>query len=170
MAGLDVGCWDSLKYRCWREEGRLPINFYEYGSQNSRGFRALKVWLGLRQAGQEGYIRMINDDIQLAQALYQLASTHPELQAFTHKLSITTFRYVPTDLKDEQEGVQAYLNDLNTELFERLQDSGEAYVSNAVIEDKFVLRARVVNFRSQLQSSGVSKEVNRDNNDQKGSP
>ena len=37
----------------------------DFGPQNSRGFRALKVWLALRQVGREGYVRMIADDIRL---------------------------------------------------------------------------------------------------------
>ena len=37
----------------------------DYGPQNSRGFRALKVWLALRHAGAAGYRRMIADDIAL---------------------------------------------------------------------------------------------------------
>ena len=41
-----------------------------------------------------------------------------------------------------------YLNQLNRELLTRLQESGEAYVSNAVIGEKFVLRACIVNFRT----------------------
>jgi aromatic-L-amino-acid/L-tryptophan decarboxylase len=45
-------------------------NFHEWGLQNSRGFRALKVWLALRQAGREGYVRMIREDIALAEALF----------------------------------------------------------------------------------------------------
>ena len=48
-----------------------PVNYYEYGPQNSRGFRALKVWLALRQAGRSGYARMIGDDIALAGELYR---------------------------------------------------------------------------------------------------
>ena len=47
-----------------------PINYYELGLQNSRGFRALKVWLGIRQAGRDGYVRMIGDDCRLAALLY----------------------------------------------------------------------------------------------------
>ena len=38
-------------------------NFYEYGLQNSRGFRALKVWLMLQQVGRNGYTKMIKEDI-----------------------------------------------------------------------------------------------------------
>lgn len=147
---IDTFSYHPIYYHFQEEGGEPAINYYEYGLQNSRGFRALKVWLGLRQAGREGYVRMIRDDIELAQALYQLAGMHPDLQVFSHNLSITTFRYVPTDLSDRQGEAEAYLNDLNTELLERLQHSGEAFVSNAVIDGCFVLRACVVNFRTTL--------------------
>jgi aromatic-L-amino-acid/L-tryptophan decarboxylase len=70
-------------------------NFYEYGFQNSRGFRALKVWMLLQQAGRQGYIEMISADIKLAALPFQLASKHAELQAVTQNLSITTLRYCP---------------------------------------------------------------------------
>lgn len=126
-------------------------NFVDYGPQNSRGFRALKVWLGLRQAGREGYVKMIADDIALAKELYRCVSKHPELEAFTQELSITTFRYVPRDLKPGSEQVEEYLNQLNTELLTRLQNGGEAFVSNAVIRGKFILRACIVNFRTTLE-------------------
>ncbi len=63
-----------------------PPNFYELGPQNSRGFRALKVWLGLRQAGRNGYAQSIGEDIRLARELFERAAAHPELEAMTHKL------------------------------------------------------------------------------------
>ena len=44
-------------------------NYVDYGPQNSRGFRALKVWLALRQVGAAGYREMIADDIRLSQAM-----------------------------------------------------------------------------------------------------
>src|SRR4051794_40410 len=75
------------------------VNYHEYGMQNSRGFRALKGWLALRQVGREGYERMISDDSRLAEELFRLVSVEPGLQAFTQDLSITTFRYVPPDLE-----------------------------------------------------------------------
>jgi glutamate/tyrosine decarboxylase-like PLP-dependent enzyme len=132
------------------EDTTASINYYEYGPQNSRGFRALKVWLALRQAGREGYVRMIADDIRLAQELYRLAEQQPELQVFTQSLSITTFRYVPSDLLAAPQAVEPYLNALNAELLTRLQKSGEAFLSNAVIGETFVLRTCIVNFRTSL--------------------
>jgi aromatic-L-amino-acid decarboxylase len=127
------------------------IDYYEYGPQNSRGFRALKVWLALRQVGRAGYVEMISDDILLAQELYKLVEAHLELQAYTQGLSITTFRYVPPDLTQGSEHIEAYLNQLNTELLNRLQKSGEALISNAVIGGTFLLRACIVNFRTSLE-------------------
>lgn len=129
------------------------INYFDLGPQNSRGFRALKVWLGLRQAGRTGYLRMMADDIQLASHLYQIVVQHPELEAFTHNLSITTFRYVPSDLRGEpgSAGVEEYLNHLNQELLGRIEKSGQAFLSNALVEGKFVLRACIVNFRTSLE-------------------
>lgn len=130
------------------EEGDPPLNYHEYGPQNSRGFRALKVWLALRQVGRDGYTGMIADDIRLSRALHGLVQGEPELQAFTQGLSIATFRYVPTDLPLVGTAYEPYLNRLNAALLTRLQQSGEAYLSNAVIDGAFVLRACIVNFRT----------------------
>ena len=139
--------------------GVEAINFLDYGPQNTRGFRALKVWLALQQVGRQGYVQMLSDDIQLAKELYQRASGHPELEAFTHALSITTFRFVPPGLQIGTEETEAYLNQLNTELLTRLQNGGEAYVSNAVIGGKFVLRACIVNFRTSLADIEALPEI-----------
>jgi aromatic-L-amino-acid/L-tryptophan decarboxylase len=138
-------------YYHFDEDTLASINYYEYGPQNSRGFRALKVWLALRQAGREGYEGMISDDIQLAQELYRIVETQLELQAFTQDLSITTFRYVPPDLLPGSQEIESYLNALNAGLLTRLQKSGEAFLSNAVIGETFVLRACIVNFRTSLE-------------------
>jgi len=139
--------------------GVEAINYLDYGPQNSRGFRALKVWLALQQVGRKGYEQMLADDIRLAGELYELVAKQPELEAFTHSLSIATFRYVPPDLKSGSEETEEYLNQLNTELLTRLQNSGEAYISNAVIDGKFCLRACIVNFRTSLADIEALPEI-----------
>jgi glutamate/tyrosine decarboxylase-like PLP-dependent enzyme len=121
-------------------EGQL--NYFEYGPQNSRGFKALKVWLALRQAGRSGYEAMIREDCRLARLLFELAEADPELEARTHGLSITTFRYAPRDADEEE------LDRLNEELVARLQTGGEAFLSNAVIDGRYYLRLCIVNFRT----------------------
>jgi glutamate/tyrosine decarboxylase-like PLP-dependent enzyme len=126
------------------------INYLDMGPQNSRGFRALKVWLALQHAGAAGYREMIQDDIALARYLYDLAVDHPELEAITHHLSITTLRYVPGELRASlgSEQTEGYLNHLNQRLLEAIERSGEAFASNAVIAGKYALRFCIVNFQT----------------------
>lgn len=148
------------EYYAFGEDREDPqIDYLEHGLQNSRGFRALKVWLGLRNVGREGFVRMLREDIALSKALYDSAQAHPELEAFTQDLSITTFRYVPEDLRDRTGEMGAYLNELNQALLEEIKSGGEVFLSNAVVDGSFLLRASIVNFRTALPDVEAVVEV-----------
>ena len=141
--------------------GQEATNFVDFGPQNSRGFRALKVWLALRQAGRGGYERMIGDDIALARRLHAAVGRHPAIEPISLALSIATFRYVPEDLRAGAgtERVERYLNALNEALLERIQGSGEAFVSNAVVRGRYVLRACIVNFNTTPADVDAMPEI-----------
>jgi aromatic-L-amino-acid/L-tryptophan decarboxylase len=136
-----------------------PTNYYELGLQNSRGFRALKVWLAFRQVGASAFVHMIRQDIQLAQAMMVAVIKYEELEAFTCQLSITTFRFVPKDLNSTKETHLEYLNQLNETLLNQLQKEGEVFVSNAVLQGTYVLRACIVNFRTTLKDVDLLPEI-----------
>jgi glutamate/tyrosine decarboxylase-like PLP-dependent enzyme len=125
-------------------------NYFDYGPQNSRGFRALKVWLALRQVGRSGYLKMIGDDMRLARQLHSLVQQHPDFEALAQHLSVTAFRYVPHDLQHAASTPETaeYLQRLNQELLTRVERSGEAFLSNAMVNGRFALRACIVNFRT----------------------
>ncbi|MBN9660451.1 MAG: aspartate aminotransferase family protein [Acidobacteria bacterium] len=162
-APLEAGCAlvrnpaalsDAFSYHpAYYSFGGEATNYYDIGPQNSRGFRALKVWLALQQAGAAQYRAMIGDDIALARHLFELASEHPELEAFTHNLSITTLRYVPRALREStgSEQTEVELNRLNQELLARIESSGHAFCSNAVVEGRHALRFCIVNFRTATE-------------------
>jgi len=138
-----------------------PVFLHEFGPQNSRGFRALKVWLAMRQVGRSGIERMIREDIELARRLHRRATEHPELEAATCDLSIATFRFVPADLTaraDEPE-VASYLDELNEQLMHRMWNDGDAFLSNAVVGGRFLLRACVVNFRTSESDIDATPEI-----------
>jgi glutamate/tyrosine decarboxylase-like PLP-dependent enzyme len=126
------------------------INYVDYGPQNSRGFRALKVWLALKHAGANGYRRMIAEDMALSRAMAAAVKREPDLQLVTQGLSIATFRFVPADLRSRvgETSTEEYLNRLNQALLDAIQRSGEAFVSNAVVRGLYVLRACIVNFHT----------------------
>ncbi len=141
--------------------GVEALNYFDHGMQNSRGFRALKVWLALRQVGRQGYIRMIGGDILLSRRMHAAVEAHPELEAATQELSISTFRYVPPELRAKvgTPRTEEYLNRLNEALLERIQVSGEAFVSNAVVRGRFLLRACIVNFNTDIEDVEAIPEI-----------
>ena len=136
-------------------------NYVDYGPQNSRGFRALKVWLALRHVGAAGYRKMIADDIGLSRAMAEAVSRHPDLELMTQDLSITTFRYAPRDLQSTVRGeaLERHLDALNRELLDRLQRGGELFVSNAIIGGRYALRACIVNFNTGLADVDALPEI-----------
>ncbi|MGA0610493.1 pyridoxal phosphate-dependent decarboxylase family protein [Caldimonas sp. KR1-144] len=123
------------------------IDFHELGPQNSRGFRALKVWLILRMAGRDGIAQMIADDIALAQRLHAAVCATPQLEAGPRGLSITTMRYRPADWRGSEDELDA----LNRALLDALQRDGRAFLSPAVVDGRFWLRACVANFRTEMR-------------------
>ncbi len=130
--------------------GEAALNFVDYGPQNSRGFRALKVWLALQQIGRAGYVESIAEDMRLSRKLFDLLQQHPEFEALTQRLSITTFRYVPDRLRAKvgEQAAEAEINTLNETLLERVEQSGRAFFSNAVVDGRYAMRACIVNFRT----------------------
>ena len=136
-------------------------NYVDYGPQNSRGFRALKVWLALRHVGAAGYRKMIADDIALSQALADAVTNSDALELASQSLSITAFRYVPPDLRPKigDDIVEQHLDALNRTLLDRLQRSGEAFVSNAVVGGRYMLRACIVNFHTSAADVTALPEI-----------
>jgi len=136
-------------------------NFLDYGPQNSRGFRALKVWLAMKHVGADGYRQMIGDDIRLSRLMAEAVKDHPELELATQDLSITTFRYVPADLRPTvgDPGTEQHLDALNRELLDRIQRGGEVFLSNAVIGDRYLLRACIVNFHTSREDVEATPQI-----------
>lgn len=159
-APLEVGCClvrDAGRLRAafsfhppYYHFDETVTNYFDFGPQNSRGFRALKVWLQLQHVGARGYRQMIADDMSLAVALAGAVRRHASFELITQHLSITTFRYVPPDLRGRthEDAVATYLNRLNQQVLDASQQAGAVFVSNAVVAGRFVLRACVVNFHT----------------------
>ena len=173
-APLEAGCLlvrdpatlrDAFSYHPpYYHFGVEATNYVDLGPQNSRGFRALKVWLALRQVGRAGYRRMIGDDVRHARILHREAEAHPELETYTCQLSISTFRYVPAELRGSvgEPETEEYLERLNRTVQQRMETEGEAFLSNAVLGGRYVLRGCIVNFRTdQWDVEAIPKIVAR---------
>ena len=136
------------------------VDFSDYGLQLSRQFRALKVWMSLKQYGIKKYERLINQNVYLARYLATLVNESSDFEAAsTVTLSIFCFRYFPEDLRqkyqeiDQLQGekIEEYLNRLNRALTKEIRTDQRAVLSSTVLRDKYVLRACIVNYRTTKQ-------------------
>jgi glutamate/tyrosine decarboxylase-like PLP-dependent enzyme len=122
------------------------IWFSEYGVQLSRGFRALKVWLSIKENGINKYRRLIEQNISQAAYLASLIKASPVLELLAPvPLNIVCFRFVKRDLDETQ------LTELNKELLLRLQESGIAIPTYTTINGKFAIRCSITNHRSRRE-------------------
>jgi glutamate/tyrosine decarboxylase-like PLP-dependent enzyme len=122
-----------------------PPWFSEYGFQQTRAFRALKVWMTLKHHGLSGYRTAVEHDLSLADRLADRVRASPDLELFAPRsLSVVCFRYAPPGLRQDR----AALTAVNQTILEQLQLSGRAFLSSTVMDDTFWLRACVVNYRA----------------------
>ena len=129
--------------------------FSEYGFQQTRGFRALKVWMTMQQFGLNGFRQAIEENLSLAQYLVECVSNAPELElAAPPSLSVVCFRFVGAQSKDRSEGSdgdEMTIASVNRALLERLQLGGDAFLTSTELRGRFVLRACIVNYRSRKE-------------------
>jgi aromatic-L-amino-acid decarboxylase len=122
------------------DDRQLPW-FSEFGPQQTRGFRALKLWLAIKHIGLEGYRRLITHDINLAERLREKIQSRSDFELVAAgPLSITCFRYVPSDSAD--------LEAVNRSILEIVQNKGDVYLTSTELNGEFVLRANIMNFRT----------------------
>ncbi|MGE5139688.1 MAG: pyridoxal phosphate-dependent decarboxylase family protein, partial [Rudaea sp.] len=128
--------------------------FNEYGIQLSRGFRALKVWMSIKEHGIDKYGRVIRQNVEQARYLARLVQASPDLELLAPvPLNIVCFRYRVEGLDEEA------LNALNQELLVRLHESGIAAPSYTMIEGKYALRAAITNQRSRFEDFDIMIEA-----------
>jgi glutamate/tyrosine decarboxylase-like PLP-dependent enzyme len=118
--------------------------FSEYGLQQTRGFRALKVWMCVKHLGIAGYKAAIEENIALARYLADRVERCDDLELMAPPaLSVVCFRYAGGDASRSAA--------LNRAILERLQLSGEAFITSTELQGQFSLRACIVNHRSRRE-------------------
>jgi aromatic-L-amino-acid/L-tryptophan decarboxylase len=123
-----------------------PDAFNHYGIELSRGFKALKVWMSLKEHGIEKYAALIKQNI--AQAFYfgEIVKAEKELELLTPvTMNIVCYRFIKKGLSNEE------LNKLNNEILIQLQEQGIASPSSTMLNGNFAIRVCIVNQRSRKE-------------------
>jgi aromatic-L-amino-acid/L-tryptophan decarboxylase len=115
----------------------------DYSFELSRGFKALKIWMSLKENGVEKFGRLIDQNIEQAQYLEQRIRAEPKLELVAPVgLNIVCFRYA--NGRSDEAGLKA----LNTEIMLRIQESGLAVPSDTTVAGKHCLRVAINNHRT----------------------
>ena len=117
--------------------------FSDYGLQLSRQFRALKVWMSIKEHGLDRFGRMMTRNIKQAHYLGQLIEKEKDMELVAPiGLNIVCFRFNPGKLDNET------LNTLNKEILIQLQEQGICAPSYTTLNGRYCLRAAIANHRS----------------------
>lgn len=109
------------------------VNLSEYSLSLGRRFRALKLWFVLRYYGREGIARVLRHHMQMAQDLAGQIRSHPDFELAAPVLfSLICFRFRGSDEE-------------NRALLDRVNATGQVFLSGTVLNGRFVLRLAIGN-------------------------
>ncbi len=123
------------------------LSLSEYGPALGRRFRSLKLWAVLRCVGRSGLQSHIRRGIALAEQFegwvqdedgWELCAPRP--------FSVVCFRFEGSDER-------------NRELLERVNSSGEIFISHAMLEGRYVLRLAVGQMRTNQEDISRAWDV-----------
>jgi aromatic-L-amino-acid decarboxylase len=115
------------------QEDERAINLMDYGVSLGRRFRALKFWFILRYFGREGIERLLRAHIAWGQEFASWVDADPRFERVAPApFSVVCFRYKGTDEE-------------NHTLLEKLNASGQVFLSHTELHGQYVLRIAIGN-------------------------
>ena len=114
--------------------------YYVHGFEQSRRFRALKVWMSFKRYGADEVGGWIDRNIEHAEQLYELASHDPSFEC-VHKpvMSAICLRYKGEDLAFHQR------------VAAEIEREGKYWISTTVLKGQPAFRINPVNFRTRAE-------------------
>jgi aromatic-L-amino-acid decarboxylase len=114
-------------------DGSRAVNLMDYGVPLGRRFRALKLWFIMRYYGREGLAGMIRQQVAWAQELAAMIDADPDFERCAPApFSVVNFRCRGTDEE-------------NRALLDRVNASGEVFISSTSLCGRFVLHLAIGN-------------------------
>jgi len=124
------------------------MNYFDYGPQLSRSWRALKVWMTLRYYGAEGIRTFFRQTMACAKHLHQLVQASEDFEVVQPAplLYIYAFRWAPKELR----GDDARLDELNQQISDELQRRLIAFAMTTRIHGRVTQRLSVCSHRTTM--------------------
>jgi aromatic-L-amino-acid decarboxylase len=126
------------------DEQEIALSYSDYSFQLGRRFRALKLWFVMRAFGVEGLAARVRHHCALATTFASWVQAHPEWEVVAPvPMSVVCFRHRPAGMTDER-ALEAH----NAAILERVNASGEVFLSHTKLGDRYALRVAIGNLRT----------------------
>jgi aromatic-L-amino-acid decarboxylase len=126
--------------------GPAGRDYNEYTPQLGRRFRALKLWFQLRWFGLDGIRRRLHRHLELAAEFARWVDAEPAWERLAPvPFSTVCFRHVPAALAGDEVALEAH----NGALMNRVNRSGEAFISHTKLAGRFTIRFSIGNIRTE---------------------
>ncbi len=123
------------------------VNYWDYGLQLTRGFRALKLWMSFKVFGVEAFRDAVDWGIEQAEFVQQLLEANPRWEIITAaQIGIINFRYVPEGLVTSE-----FLNTLQQRIVDDLLASEYAVIATTILKKRKVIRLILINPRTTVE-------------------
>jgi aromatic-L-amino-acid decarboxylase len=120
-------------------------NLMDYGVALGRRFRSLKLWFVLRYFGADGIRARLRYHLEIARAFADNVRSHNEFELLADvRFSVVVFRCKPAAIAHDH----AALDALNARILERVNGSGEVFLSHTKVAGQYALRLAVGNLRT----------------------
>jgi aromatic-L-amino-acid decarboxylase len=120
------------------------VNLMDYGVQLGRRFRALKLWMVIRAYGVSGIVEILRRHMALAREFATWVADEPGwVLSAPPMFSLVCFRYAPEGMSDSESDA------VNQSILDRVNASGQVYLSHTKLHDRFVLRLAIGNMRTE---------------------
>jgi aromatic-L-amino-acid/L-tryptophan decarboxylase len=119
------------------------INYYDYGVQLTRGFRALKLWLSIKAFGAAAFREAINRGFEMAEFAENILRQSVCWRIVAPAaMGIVTFRYVA------EGGSENEINEIHRRMVEMMTENGFAFANSTSLRGQTVMRLCTINPRT----------------------
>ncbi|HKQ72718.1 MAG TPA: aminotransferase class V-fold PLP-dependent enzyme [Blastocatellia bacterium] len=126
-----------------KREEEEELNYYDYGLQLTRSFRALKLWLSIKTFGAAAFREAINHGFELAEFAENLLRQSDRWRIVTPAtMGVVTFRYVAEGCSEDE------INEIHRLMVEMMSEDGFAFANSTALRGQTVMRFCTINPRT----------------------
>ena len=116
-------------------------NYMDYGIQLGRRFRALKAWVIFRSFGRDGMAARLREHIRLANLFAEWIKSDSRFElAAPVSMGVVCFRFIGPVTGGGDATMNKEIDQLNSEIVERINSSGRAYLTQTKLRGRTVMR------------------------------